>query len=110
MLIKSDVLNHNSILMKFNYIIVLVFILFMTSCSIDSAEDPLDTYREIAYNSLTSAEKATITGDWKNASVEAWLEGNYLVVFQTSDTPTLGPIRVVVDPDTGRVVEKLPRP
>lgn len=96
--------------MKFNYLFLLIFSLFLVSCSIDSAEDPLDAFREIAYNSLTAAEKATITGDWKNASVDAWLDGNYLIVFQTSDTATLGPIRVVVDPDTGRVVEKLPRP
>lgn len=95
--------------MKLNYLFLLLFGLLLGSCSLDSEEDPLDVFREIAYNSLTAAEKATVTGDWKNASVEAWLDGNYLVVFQTTDTATRGPIRIVVDPDTGRVVEKLPR-
>lgn len=95
--------------MKLQYLFLLLLSVFLVSCSLDSAEDPLDVFREIAYNSLTAAEKATITGDWKNAAVEAWLDGNYLVVFQTSDVATRGPIRVVVDPDSGRVVEKLPR-
>ncbi|MBC6366097.1 hypothetical protein [Algoriphagus sp. AK58] len=95
--------------MKTNFLILLFFSLFLFSCSLNSEEDPLNVYREIAYNSLNSTEKATVIGDWKNAEVSAWLDGNYLVVFQTTDAATRGPIRVVVDPDTGRVVEKLPR-
>ncbi len=95
--------------MKLNYLFLLLFGLLLGSCSLDSEQDPLNVFREIAYKSLTATEKATVTGDWKNASVEAWLDGNYLVVFQTTDTATRGPIRIVVDPDTGQVVEKLPR-
>lgn len=95
--------------MKLNHLFLLIFSLLLVSCSLDSAEDPLEVFREIAYNSLSSTEKSTIVGDWKKAEVSAWVDGNYLVIFQTTDSATRGPIRVVVDPDTGRVVEKLPR-
>lgn len=79
------------------------------ACSIEDDSDPLDVYREIAYNALSSDVKATVVGDWQDAEVSAWLDGNYLVVFETTD-PTLGPVRVVVDPDRGIWVEILPRP
>jgi hypothetical protein len=95
--------------MKTNLFILFIFSMFLFSCSMDNAEDPLTVFREIAYNALTTAEKASIVGDWKQAEVSAWVDGNYIVVFQTTDSDTLGPIRVIVDPDTGRVVEKLPR-
>jgi hypothetical protein len=94
--------------MKYNWLFLFIFSLVLASCSLDSSEDPLTVYREIAYNSLSATEKSSIVGDWKKADVAAWLDGNYLVTFQTNDA-TLGPIRVIVDPDTGRVVEKLPR-
>lgn len=94
--------------MKYNWLLFLILSLLVLSCSLDSTEDPLAVYREIAYNSLSSTEKSSIVGDWKKAEVSAWVDGNYLVTFQTNDA-TLGPIKVVVDPDTGRVVEKLPR-
>lgn len=96
--------------MKYNWLLLLFFSLILASCSLESSdEDPLTIYREIAYNSLSGTEKSSIVGDWKKADVAAWLDGNYLVTFQTNDA-TLGPIRVVVDPDLGKVVEKLPRP
>jgi hypothetical protein len=94
--------------MKYNWLLFLIIGLVVFSCSMDSSEDPLTVYREIAYNSLSGTEKSSIVGDWKKADVSAWVDGNYLVTFQTNDA-TLGPIKVVVDPDTGRVVEKLPR-
>lgn len=89
------------------FIFFLVFSI-ISACSLGDSEDPLTVFREIAYNYLTSVEKSSIVGDWKKAEVAAWLDGNYVVIFQTNDS-SLGPIRVVVDPDTGRVVEKLPR-
>ena len=94
--------------MKYNWLLLLIISMVLASCALDSSEDPLTVYREIAYNSLSGTEKSSIVGDWKKAEVAAWLDGNYLVTFQTNDA-TLGPIRIVVDPDTGRVVEKLPR-
>lgn len=96
-----------------NRIYSLFIILFLTAvslgCSVEDDSDPLDIYREIAYNALSSSVKATVVGDWRVAEVSAWLEGNYLVVFQTTDV-VLGPVRVVVDPDSGTWVEILPRP
>ncbi len=96
--------------MKKHFLLVfLVLGSLLTSCSLESSEDPLDVYREIAYNFLSNAEKSFIVGDWKKAEVGAWVDGNYLVTFRTND-PVFGPIRVVVDPDTGRALEVLPRP
>ncbi len=92
--------------------LVLFFLAFawaLNSCQTTTDEDPLDVYREIAYNALSSTDKATVVGPWQDAEVGAWTDGNYLVTFQTTDT-VLGPIRVVVDPEFGRVVEILPRP
>ena len=94
--------------MKNSLIILLIFNILLIGCSLESSEDPLTVFREIAYNFLNSTEKSSIVGDWKKAEVAAWFDGNYLVTFQTNDA-ALGPIRVVVDPDTGRAVEKLPR-
>lgn len=86
-------------------LIVFVLLSFLASCSITPEDDPLDVFREVAYNSLSSADKASISGDWRAAEVSAWTEGNYVITFQTN----LGPLRVIVDPETARVVEILPR-
>lgn len=79
------------------------------SCSTGTDEDPLDVFREIAYNSLTESEKSSMIGVWQEAEVSAWVDGYYLVTFKTTQDATLGPINVVVDPTRGVVVEKLPR-
>ncbi|AMQ57002.1 hypothetical protein [Algoriphagus sanaruensis] len=94
-----------------NLSILFVFFLLVigiSSCGKEEGGDPLDIYRELAYNALTSDEKARVLGEWKDAAVNAWTDGNYLVVFQTID-PSLGIIQVVVDPELGRVVEVLGR-
>lgn len=92
--------------MKFNFLLFILLGILVLSCTVASPEDPLDVYRDIAYTALSSSQKASILGDWKEAAVEAWINGNYLVVFSTkSGFP--GPIRVVVDPASGRVVEIL---
>ncbi len=89
--------------------IMLVLMLATLACSVEDDSDPLDVYREIAYNALSSDVKSTVVGDWRDAEVSAWLDGNYLVVFETTDQ-VLGPVRVVVDPDRGTWIEILPRP
>lgn len=91
-----------------SYLPLLFLIFALFSCSVESDGDPLDVYREIAYNALPGTDKASIVGDWREAEVSAWTDGNYLVTFQTSDE-TLGPIHVVVNPTMGTVVEILPR-
>lgn len=88
------------------FLVVLFSISF--SCKLEGDEDPLDVYREIAYNALPSDIKATVIGDWKDAEVAAWVDGYYLVIFQTNNS-ALGPVKVVVDPQRGTWVEILPR-
>jgi len=91
--------------MKFNLVLFAVLSMLLFSCTVESPEDPLDVYRNIAYTALSPAQKASIQGDWQKAEVAAWTDGNYVVVFQTKDN--MGTIRVVVDPETGKVVEIL---
>ena len=91
--------------MKFNLVLFAVLSMLLFSCTVESPEDPLDVYRNIAYTALSPAQKASVLGDWQKAEVAAWTNGNYVVVFQTKDNQ--GPIRVVVNPDKGIVVEIL---
>lgn len=87
-------------------ILLFAFIgILLIACTEESPEDPLDVYREIAYNALSVTQKESILGDWNQAEVAAWTDGNYLIIFLTKDG--LPPIRVVVNPETGRVVEIL---
>ena len=90
------------------FLIFFLLIIGISSCVQEESGDPLDVYRELAYNALNASEKASVLGEWKDASVNAWTDGNYLVVFQTID-PSLGTIQVVVDPQLGLVVEVLSR-
>ncbi len=89
--------------MKFQILLFALLGLLLFACTVESPEDPLDVYRNIAYTALSSVQKSSILGDWTKAEVGAWTNGNYVVVFVTSS----GNIRVVVDPDTGKVVEIL---
>jgi hypothetical protein len=91
--------------MKFNLVLFAVLSMLLFSCTIESPEDPLDVYRNIAYTALSPAQKASVLGDWKEAEVAAWTNGNYVVVFKIKDNA--GVIRVVVDPENGKVVEIL---
>jgi hypothetical protein len=91
--------------MKFKLLLFAVLSMLVFSCTVESPEDPLDVYRNIAYTALSPAQKASVLGDWQKAEVAAWTNGNYVVVFQTKDNQGL--IRVVVDPETGKMVEIL---
>jgi hypothetical protein len=91
--------------MKFKLLLFALLGILVLACTEESPEDPLNVYRNIAYTALSPAQKASVLGDWQKAEVSAWTNGNYVVVFQTKDN--LGLIRVVIDPETGRVVEIL---
>jgi hypothetical protein len=91
--------------MKFNLLLFALLGILVLACTEESPEDPLNVYRNIAYTALSPAQKESVLGDWQKAEVSAWTNGNYVVVFQTKDN--MGLIRVVVDPETGRVVEIL---
>ncbi|MBN7813131.1 hypothetical protein J0A68_19405 [Algoriphagus sp. H41] len=94
---------------KLNTLLLLLGLLAgVLACTSSDGEDPLDVFREIAYNALSSSQKATINSNWQEAEVGAWVDGNYVVVFESTD-PTLADLRVIVDPVNGRVVEILPR-
>lgn len=73
--------------------------------------------REIAWNQISEAEKASVNGDWKKASVKItkWddvplkkasykPESVYKVTFTTKEDPMLGPIGIYFDPATKKVV------
>jgi hypothetical protein len=91
--------------MKFKLLLFALLGIFVLACTVESPEDPLDVYRNIAYTALSPTQKASVLGDWQKAEVSAWTNGNYVVVFQTKDN--MGLIRVVVDPELGKVVEIL---
>ncbi len=91
--------------MKFQILLLTILGFLLYACSVESPEDPLDVYRNIAYSALSSTQKSSIQGDWSQAEVAAWTNGNYVVVFKLKDN--LGVIRVVVDPELGKVVEIL---
>ena len=91
--------------MKFNIPLFTLLGLLLFACSVESPEDPLDVYRNIAYTALSSTQKSSIQGDWTQAEVAAWTNGNYVVLFIMKDN--MGTIRVVVDPVNCRVVEIL---
>jgi hypothetical protein len=91
--------------MKFQILLFTLLGLLLFACSVESPEDPLDVYRNIAYTALSPTQKASVLGDWQKAEVSAWTNGNYVVVFKMKDN--MGTILVVVDPINGRVVEIL---
>ena len=91
--------------MKFQLLLFTLLGFLLFACSVESPEDPLDVYRNIAYTALSATQKSSIQGDWQKAEVAAWTNGNYVVVFIMKDN--MGVIRVVVDPVNGRVVEIL---
>lgn len=88
-------------------IIPLLFLLpFVFGCDKDN-DVTYAEIREIAWNSLTSNEKSTVTADWQKAPVaETTYEGKdvYSVTFNTSADALLGPIMVYVDQDSLEVL------
>ncbi len=93
---------------------VLIIFAAMPGCEpkINSATDEDMEYREIAWNYITEQEKATVTGDWRAAKVQAtqWNDKAAIsVIFNTKDDALLGPIVIIVDPQTKKAVQQLPR-
>ncbi|HSF54302.1 MAG TPA: hypothetical protein VLA71_11140 [Algoriphagus sp.] len=93
---------------KIYTLLLIIGLLSVSFGCLEDDGDSLDVYREVAYNALTADMKATVISDWKKAEVTAWTNGNYLVIFESTDSG-LADVRVVVDPETARVVEILPR-
>ena len=93
---------------------VLILFAAMLDCEskINSVTGDDMEYRTLAWNYLTEQEKTTVVGDWRAAKVEAtqWNDKAAVsVAFNTTADALLGPIIVIIDPQTKKVVQQLPR-
>lgn len=69
-------------------------------------------YRTIAWNYITEQERATVVGDWRAARVQTrqWNGKTAVsVTFNTTEDALLGPIVVIIDPQTKKIVQQLGR-
>jgi hypothetical protein len=88
---------------------------FLINCSKDlSPTVSVNKYREIAWNSLSDMQKATVITDWKEAHTESCLywENKRRVIcvfFNTTEDALLGPIVVYIDPKSLEVIGFQPR-
>ena len=93
--------------MKKLIILFVALIPLVSGCKKDQTPGTLSEIREIAWNSLSTAEQSTVTGDWKQAEVTETTyneKSAYAVAFHTSDDALLGPITVYVDQSTKLVL------
>ena len=93
---------------------VLILFAAMLGCEpkTNSANDDDMEYRTIAWNYITEPEKATVTGDWHAARVQVtpWNDKTAVsVTFNTTNDALLGPIVIMIDAPTKKVVQQLPR-
>ena len=97
--------------MKKIFLLAIFFSFFaISACSNEDAEqNDLMKAREVAYNSLSEAEKATVITNWKEAEVRIFESGQYLVLFNTTQDALLGPIGVLVNAVTFIVEGMTPR-
>ncbi len=98
--------------MKTSYIYLLFFsiMLSFSSCQDkDDQEADFSKIREIAYNYLEESSRETIIGNWKEAIVRKLGNGNYEVLFNTSQDALLGPILLEIDGGTREVIKVYPR-
>jgi len=91
-----------------NLIILLIALIpIISNCKKDYTGDPDYTIREIAWNSLTAQQQATVRVDWKQAPVDQTIykdKSAYSVRLNTSDDALLGPIIVYIDSSTNVVL------
>ncbi|MCI0696154.1 hypothetical protein L0337_29650 [candidate division KSB1 bacterium] len=97
-----------------SYFAVLILCAAMLGCEskINSVTGDDMEFRTIAWNYITEPEKATVTGDWRTAKVQTtqWNDKTAVsVTFNTTDDALLGPIVIMIDPPTKKVVQQLPR-
>jgi hypothetical protein len=99
--------------MKKLFILFIALIPFISSCEKDNnlePKDQIDPYnqiREIAWNSLDTQQKSTVSIEWKDAKVELTTyqsKSAYSVIFQTTDEAILGPIIIYVDSSSNAVL------
>lgn len=86
--------------MKNLIILILAIVPFISSCKKENDTDLNSQIREIAWNSLSEQDKSTVNIDWKESTVTETTyneKSAYIVSFNTSDDPLLGPITVYVE-------------
>ncbi len=93
---------------------VFVILAAMLGCEskINSVTGDDMEFRTIAWNYITEPEKATVTGDWRAARVQATQWNGIAAVsvtFNTTDDALLGPLVLMIDPPTKTAVQQLPR-
>lgn len=92
------------------YLFLFSFFFGLASCQDkDDQEADFSKIREIAYNYLDENTKQTIIGNWKEAIVRKMGNGNYEVLFNTSQDALLGPILIEIDGETREVIKIYPR-
>lgn len=92
------------------YLILFSFFFSLASCQDkDDQEADFSKIREIAYNYLDESSRQTIIGNWKEAIVRKMGNGNYEVLFNTSQDALLGPILIEIDGETREVIKIYPR-
>jgi hypothetical protein len=80
---------------------------FISNCSKENTPELDEQIRKIAWNSLSSPEKSTVTTAWHCAKVESATYNNrnvYAVMFNTTNDALLGPITVYVEVSTKHVL------
>lgn len=93
--------------MKKLFFLILVLIPFISSCQKDDVVSPDSQIREIAWNALDAQQQATVNIDWQQAPVTESTYNQeivYVVRFNTTEDPLLGPIEVYIDKSTKAVL------
>lgn len=95
--------------MKKVIFVMLALMPLFSGCKKENNSDPNSQIKAIAWNSLSTQEKSTVTVNWTQAVVTETTyneKSAYAVAFKTSDDALLGPITVYVDTDTKAVLGK----
>ena len=96
-----------------DYLIVVFGMTVMTDVSEELSNERMhpveDSFRRIAWRSLSEGEKISVTIDWEDARVVKgyyWLTGQdaIMVTFHTIDDDLLGPIIVYIHPETQEIL------
>ena len=96
--------------MKHFIILMFALIPFISGCEKDN--DINAQVREIAWNSLSEHDKATVIIDWQKSPVTETIfqdKSVYAVSFNTSDDPLLGPIIVYIEKSSLIIIGQAPR-
>jgi hypothetical protein len=95
--------------MKSLMIVLVALIPFLSGCHEKDNSGSTEQVKSIAWNSLSTQEKSTVTINWNDAPVAKTTYNSksaYAVMFNTKDDALLGPIIVYIDYSTMVVLGK----